>query len=113
MFRNADTRQARCDDIDERCPKETCGDDDEETITVTETDLIAYSRNKAPDANYPMINFCPSFFQKNSLKDAMAFGNGQGGNKANTLSTMIIGVSPRSLKLEIITFTLHIIAQTV
>ena len=44
--------------------------------------MIAYAKNKDPDAQYPMINFCQAFFFYPSLSDAYrnAQNHGMRGN---------------------------------
>jgi hypothetical protein len=59
----AKSLQVRCDD-----PKMHC-----DGCTV-QGNIVAYSANRDPDDEYPMINFCQPFFSKRSLTNAIAYG---------------------------------------
>lgn len=59
----------RCDDPAAKCP--VCKSDTGDAGSVT-----AYSSNTDPDdARYPFINFCPAFFNKPTLAEAIKDGS--------------------------------------
>jgi hypothetical protein len=59
----------------ESLPKDPCGDD--ETQETAPSDTIAYARNQPHTPNNAEITFCPRFFEKRKMHDAMGYGASQ------------------------------------
>ena len=68
----------RCDDPLKRCqkrpPQDPCVPNPPNPGQKPKPTPLAYARNKDPDDGYPMINFCPGYFQRNSLASVLSDG---------------------------------------